>query len=95
MGVKAPGRPTMMTFFPAQYSAMLIFSTSGNPCITSEEGSLAGHAKAGVEDAPKAPAETDCTPIRAAKARVLNNFMLFNGMACLQRKNPIDGSSLT
>ena len=38
MGVKAPGRPTIMTFFPAQYSATLICSTSGNPCMTSTEG---------------------------------------------------------
>ncbi len=77
MGVNAPGRPTTMTFFPAQYSATLIFSTSGNPCITSTEGIFEGAANARVDEEPKVPAETVCIPMRAAKVRFLNNFMLF------------------
>ena len=38
VGVKAPGSPTIMTFFPAQESGMLIVLTSGNPCNTSTLG---------------------------------------------------------
>jgi hypothetical protein len=76
VGVNAPGRPTIMTFFPAQYSATLICSTSGNPCMTSTEGILEGAANARVEDAPKVPADTVCIPMRAAKERFMNNFMV-------------------
>ena len=64
MGVKAPGSPTMMTFFPAQYSATLNLS-GGNPCMTSTEGNLAGAAKA--RGAPKVAPEAACIPMRAAR----------------------------
>ena len=40
VGVKAPGRPTMIMFLPLAYSAMSIFSTSGKPWNISTEGSL-------------------------------------------------------
>ncbi len=40
MGVNAPGRPTIMTFRPPQYSAMLIFRGSGKPQKTVSAGSL-------------------------------------------------------
>ncbi len=77
MGVNAPGRPTMITFFPAQYSATLIFSTSGNPCITSTDGTLDGAAKARVVDweLNVAPA-TACMPTRAARDSFLISCIL-------------------
>lgn len=74
MGVKAPGRPITITFFPEQYSARLIFSTSGNPCMTSTEGSLEGAAKA--RGAPKVAPLTACMPARAARDRVFKSCIL-------------------
>lgn len=58
--MNAPGRPTMITFFPAQYSAISMFATSGNPCITVADGIFAGAAKA------SAPLIA-CIPTRAAR----------------------------
>jgi hypothetical protein len=76
VGVKAPGRPTMITFFPAQCSAMLILATSGNPCITSTEGSLEGAAKA--RGAPKVAPLTACMPTKAARVSCLMSCILNN-----------------
>ena len=40
VGVKAPGRPTMIMFFPLAYSAMSMVSGSGKPWKSLAEGSL-------------------------------------------------------
>jgi len=73
--VNAPGRPTIMTFFPAQYSATLIMSGSGNPLITFTEGILEGAANAKVAPAKDAP-DTAWTPIAAATAIFMTRFIL-------------------
>lgn len=70
MGVKAPGSPTITTFFPEQYSATLIVSGSGNPLRTLEDGSFDGAANArGME--PKEAPLAACKPMRVARESFL------------------------
>lgn len=58
--MKAPGKPTMITFFPAQYSATFTVLGPGNVASKiSTDGILDGAAKA--RGAPKPPAVTDAT----------------------------------
>lgn len=71
--MKAPGKPTNTMFFPAQYSAMLIFSTSGNPCITSTEGIFAGAANAKERAANGAAAALEAAAARTAR----DSFMIY------------------
>lgn len=59
----------MITFFPAQYSAISMFATSGNPCITVADGIFAGAAKA------SAPLIA-CIPTRAAREIFFMNCMM-------------------
>jgi len=80
VGVNAPGRPTMMTFFSAQYSATLILAGSGNPWKTSTDGILDGVANARGA-VPKVAPATACRPARAARER-LKSF-IFNFMTAL------------
>lgn len=74
--MNAPGRPTMMTFFPEQYSATLMFSTSGKPCMTSTDGILDGAAKARVFWEPKVAPAAVCMPMRAARDSFLKSCII-------------------
>jgi len=72
--VKAPGRPTITTFFPEQYSATLIMSGSGNPLMRLTEGILDGAANAKVSTPKDAP-DTAWALNAVARVSFVTKFM--------------------